>query len=1348
MQSTTGHVTLLAAQDVTLNAAAEVITGGAGTLTVTATAGAVTMNVTSHLTAGAGDVRVTAATDVVVGGLVSTTGNVSLTATAGSILDADTDGSVDVVANQLRLVAGTGVGQLGGSVNPIETTVAVVSARATGGGVNLLEANGLTVGDTSATVQQVNADATVTAVTDATQSDLVTTAGNGSIVLRSTTGSLTLANGTAPTDNVALSAHGLGNVLVQALADSGSLTLNADVLTGGGHLTLEAGLNLVLAATADARVTGAGTVNAVARTGSVTQADDSRLVSTTGDVRVRAQVNLVLGGVTTGGNVSLTAVTGSILDAGSAFGGEDIIAAGLRLDAGVGAGVLGGSNDPLETAVSTVTGRATSGGLNLLESDAITVGTVSVTVSAVNADGSTASVTDAAQAGLVTTVGNGAIVLRNQSGAVTVNNVVSAHGTGNVLLSAATAVTLNADVSSGSGHVSGLAGQGVTFAAGVVVRTTGGTVDLAAQAGNVVMTTTSRIESAGGNIRVSATGDVLVGVIDTRVNGVAGGAVSVVAGGLIYDAGVGAAARLFATDLRLQAGTGVGGEDAREYRVEMTTNLRTWTTVATVTSTAATVSQNVTLSGGMAFYRVVSATGAAVTVSGFELLGGGQARLTWARSGAAGGSALEVEAATLTAQAGSRGVSVVESTGVTVGTVGVSVNRVQADGSVSVTTDAAQRGVTTSNDGAVLVRTLAGSLTVADAVSAGGSGNVRLAAEGAGTDLILNANVTSGTGHMTLRAARHLNLNANVQTAGAGTVNLEAVTGALTMNAGSVVTNASGSQRLAATGNVTLGTLTTQGNVSLVSGGSISADTITAVGLRVNAVGDVGVLATTVTTLSARGAGVNVLEADGLSVGDVAVSVQRVNADNTLTAVSDAAQGDVVGTGVVVLRSTTGALALNDGANADGVAVRAGGNLLVQANSGDVNLNADLRSTGGAVSVLAAGDLRQSAAIVADAGTVDLQADGSVRMSAGARVQTNGANVRIVAGVDVEAGVIDTRTTVDRTASQLTGQNAWGDVSLTATTGLITDADATGDAVVDVFARAVRLSAATGVGTPNPLEIEVTTLAAAGGSGGVRLVDPTALSVGTVNAVSVSRVQGDGTTLAAADAGDLTGVRKTGGTLDVDAQGGTGTVGNLPAFQVITTFTAGSLPSILTGLFEQTLEVSNPTGSSIDAVRVLIGNLPAGVRVANASGSVNGVAYVQLNRPLGAGETVRLIVEYSVPLGTLPPLAPTFLVEAVDALPAVTPVGSVVTDGFRVSRTPGTAPTGDRALVEWNSLLNRTYYVQTSADGGTTWSTVLSPVTGTGARVVWLDNGPPKTNSDSAGLTSRMYRVILESLGP
>ena len=79
----------------------------------------------------------------------------------------------------LRLDGQVEVGQLGESVNPIETTVTTVSARAGSGGLNLLESDDLVVDDTTVTVNRVDVDCdppTVTADirTDAVRSDIVT----------------------------------------------------------------------------------------------------------------------------------------------------------------------------------------------------------------------------------------------------------------------------------------------------------------------------------------------------------------------------------------------------------------------------------------------------------------------------------------------------------------------------------------------------------------------------------------------------------------------------------------------------------------------------------------------------------------------------------------------------------------------------------------------------------------------------------------------------------------------------------------------------------------------------------------------------------------------------------------------------------------------------------------------------------------------------------------------------------------------------------------------------------------------------------------------------------------------
>ena len=102
------------------------------------------------------------------------------------------------------------------------------TARA-GGGIFLLESDGVTVDDVTVTVQRVNADASLTATVDAVQSDLKTNGADGDVVLESTTGDVTLNDGTAADDDDgdAVNANGAGNVLIRAI--DGSVTANADV---------------------------------------------------------------------------------------------------------------------------------------------------------------------------------------------------------------------------------------------------------------------------------------------------------------------------------------------------------------------------------------------------------------------------------------------------------------------------------------------------------------------------------------------------------------------------------------------------------------------------------------------------------------------------------------------------------------------------------------------------------------------------------------------------------------------------------------------------------------------------------------------------------------------------------------------------------------------------------------------------------------------------------------------------------------------------------------------------------------------------------------------------------------
>ncbi len=512
---------------------------------------------------------------------------------------------------------------------------------------------------------------------------------------------------------------------------------------------------------------------------------------------------------------------------------------------------------------------------------------------------------------------------------------------------------------------------------------------------------------------------------------------------------------------------------------------------------------------------------------------------------------------------------------------------------------------------------------------------------------------------------------------------------------------------------------------------------------------------TTTSSLSVRAGagGVNVLESDDLAVDDAVASVNQVKADGTLEAVNDATQSDVVTTGgAAVLRSQGGDIALNDGsAPADMTSVATGGgNIRIESVDAakNVAVNAAVDAAGGHLTALAGNNLNLNADVqTSGTGTIDLEAlNGAATMADGATAQTDGANLRLKAAGDVVIGLIDLRSAADRAATSLAGQAAWGEASIISTGGSILDAASGDDGVTDLFASAARFTAQGSVGAQgaaaNPIEIELVTVSADAATGGVNLLDATHLAGGTVGTVPVERVLVDGTTMINADAAPQTGARK-GGDANIVLIDNDTPVTDFPTFEVRTTLTNASLPNTYTGLFEQTVRISNPNNSSIDAVRILIDNLPAGVEVYNAAGTQDGRPFLQYNLPLADGQVVDLVIEFYVPIESKIPTAPTFLPTTATPLAAINPVGTVVNDPadqFLIRRIPS-----GQATVEWNTILGRTYWVEYSDDAGMSWETVLAPVAGTGLKVVWLDNGPPKTDADSASRPARSYRVILQA---
>jgi hypothetical protein len=169
------------------------------------------------------------------------------------------------------------------------------------------------------------------------------------------------------------------------------------------------------------------------------------------------------------------------------------------------------------------------------------------------------------------------------------------------------------------------------------------------------------------------------------------------------------------------------------------------------------------------------------------------------------------------------------------------------------------------------------------------------------------------------------------------------------------------------------------------------------------------------------------------------------------------------------------------------------------------------------------------------------------------------------------------------------------------------------------------------------------------------------------------------------------------------------------------------------GLFEQTVRVTNPTPSTLSAVQIAIRGLREGVRVHNATGDADGVPFVKYNQELGPGKTAELRLEYYVPDRRTP--------ESQLCAQAASSSSSIQQDGTPVAiRGPITLANGAR-LIEFSAVPGQVYFIQYS-DDLLHWKTVTPGVTSSANQIQWIDNGPPKTDSFPSDGLVRYYRVI------
>jgi uncharacterized repeat protein (TIGR01451 family) len=243
-------------------------------------------------------------------------------------------------------------------------------------------------------------------------------------------------------------------------------------------------------------------------------------------------------------------------------------------------------------------------------------------------------------------------------------------------------------------------------------------------------------------------------------------------------------------------------------------------------------------------------------------------------------------------------------------------------------------------------------------------------------------------------------------------------------------------------------------------------------------------------------------------------------------------------------------------------------------------------------------------------------------------------------------------------------------------------------------------------------------------------------------------------TVTATSAGVFTNIAyATNSTPDPDATNNNGTRTNSQAITLVqplaSQFGVRQGPNVLNpqnGLFEQRVTVTNVSSTTVAAFRMLVGNIRGtngvprtDVTLVNATGTnVDSRPYVQYNSAVDPGSNVTLILEFFVP--DRKPF--TNSLEVVATLPAgvdTNAAAGVVTDrAFMDMRLAE-----PRFVIEWTSVPGTTYTILYS-DGSPSgpWFVATPTVTAMNNRVQWYDEGPPKTASKPASVSSRYYRII------
>lgn len=186
-----------------------------------------------------------------------------------------------------------------------------------------------------------------------------------------------------------------------------------------------------------------------------------------------------------------------------------------------------------------------------------------------------------------------------------------------------------------------------------------------------------------------------------------------------------------------------------------------------------------------------------------------------------------------------------------------------------------------------------------------------------------------------------------------------------------------------------------------------------------------------------------------------------------------------------------------------------------------------------------------------------------------------------------------------------------------------------------------------------------------------------------------------------------------------------------------------------TQLYEEFVSVTNLGLVDVHALRLYVGGLRSGVRLYNATGTNNGVPYVEYDPPYNAplhpfpaaGNNVTFALEFFV--SDRKPFTNSLTAVAINPPTVAPPNGTPVTilqSGFTDTRNPDNV----RFLVEFTSIPGRTYTIEYGDDLGSITNIAVPSIVASATTTFWYDDGPPETISKPiSGSTTRYYRVLL-----